>query len=86
MDPFTPIIGGKNIASYMKYNYNHMSRDIIPEMKSYGLMWKKGDNLQSPLVTTPLLINIYFILRNATRTDRNKITQNDSNKITQQEE
>ncbi|GAF83008.1 unnamed protein product [marine sediment metagenome] len=70
---FDPIIGGQNIANFMGYNYHHMCRQIIPDMKSYGLMWKNGNNLSSKLVTTPLLINIYFVIHNTKKNhERNK--------------
>ena len=69
-DPFAPIIGGQQIADYIGYNYHHMCRDIIPDMKEAGLMWKHGNNLSSKLVTTPLLINIFFIMRNKKNLDK----------------
>jgi len=69
MDIFKQIVGGQNIADYMGYNYHHMCRDIIPEMKQAGLMFKHGNNQSSKLVTTPLLINIYYILRQVNKTN-----------------
>ena len=61
--PFTPIKGGQAIADFMKYNRNHMTRDIIPDMEEAGLMWRHGNKSNSQLITTPLLINIFYVLR-----------------------
>ena len=63
MDMFRFIRGGDNIAKYMGYNRNHMSRDIIPFMESAGLVWRHGNKTNSPLMSTPFLINLYYVLR-----------------------
>ena len=69
LDPFRPISGGQNIADYMGYCRVYFQKDFAPVMKEYGLLWKKGGKRRDVLVTTPFLINLFFILRQHKKAD-----------------
>jgi len=67
INPYKVIVGSENIRKYMGVCSAHFFTKYRRPMEAYGCIWKKDKRRSSPLVSSPILINIFWLLYNKER-------------------
>jgi hypothetical protein len=62
-NPFMPVIGAKNIAPYFGISVKWWEIKYRDDILSYGLMWRVNDRPRAMFMSSPFLINLYFVIK-----------------------